>query len=141
MKRTDRVVLVDDNEMDNYFHDWVIKQAGFTGEIVVYETGALAVAGINQIDLSKKTVILLDINMPGMSGFDVALALSPLLADKPTFSVVMLTSSNAEEDRKRASEIPIIKGFLTKPLTEASFRGLVESIDWTTAPPTVRAGD
>ena len=137
MERTDRVILIDDNEDDNFFHDWAIKQAGFQGEILVFQTGELALAGISQLDLSKNTVIFLDINMPGMSGFQVAEALGPLLADKPSFSVVMLTSSNAEGDRKRANSIPLINGFLTKPLTEVSFRGLVESIDWTALPPSL----
>jgi CheY-like chemotaxis protein len=138
MERTGRVVLIDDNEMDNFFHDWVIKQAGFLGEIVVYQSGEMAVEQIKQIDLSVPTVIFLDINMPGMDGFDVAEAIAPLIAGRPNISVTMLTSSEAEEDRRRADAIPVIKGFITKPLTEEIFRALLKSIDWATSPASIR---
>ena len=40
-----RFILVDDNEADNVYHEIMIRRAGFTGEVRVFESGAEALAG------------------------------------------------------------------------------------------------
>jgi len=47
----------------------------------------------------------------------VAERVTPWLASKPVAILMMLTSSSSEADRRRAREIPVIRGFITKPLT------------------------
>ena len=54
--------------------------------------------------------------MPGLDGFEVAEQATPLLANKPAVMLLMLTSSGSPADRERAASLPMIKGYLTKPL-------------------------
>lgn len=116
----EKILLIDDNEADNVFHEIVLREAGFTGEVQVFElaTEALKVLS-NSPDAPGTRLILLDINMPGMDGWQFAEAATLVLAGHSTVIVVMLTSSANDDDRRRAREIKIISGFLTKPLTEA----------------------
>ena len=81
-----RVVLVDDSENDNFFHEIALRKAGFGGEIRVFEGGEGALEFLLQDQIAVSTVVFLDINMPGMNGFDVARALGARLRPKAAFA-------------------------------------------------------
>lgn len=120
-----RFILIDDNEADNVFHEIMIRRAGFTGDILIFETGIDALAFLQSDDLLQPTGIFLDINMPLMDGFEFARQATPLLSGKPTVVLVMLTSSGSPHDRQRVSELPVIHGFVTKPLTVDMVRDML----------------
>lgn len=126
MSAARRVLLVDDNESDNVFHEIMLRKAGFDGEVIAFETGVDALAFLRSDPLEVPTFIFLDINMPMMNGFEVAQEAEPLIAGKPTVILVMLTSSGSPLDRERAAAIPVIRGFLTKPLTVEEARRLLQ---------------
>ena len=120
-----RVVLIDDNETDNFFHRIALQKAGFTGEVLAYERPAEGLAFLLEDQIAVPTCVLLDINMPVLSGFDVAQALSEGLRPQAAFKLLMLTSSNWTDDRRRAEAIALIEGFLVKPLDAATARTLL----------------
>lgn len=112
-----RIALVDDNGLDNRFHGIVLKKAGFRGELVVFETGEDAITYMASAAAKPIDLMLLDINLPGANGFEVAEKIGDLAARRPAVVVVMLTSSPDPEDVNRARRIPIVRDYLTKPLT------------------------
>ena len=114
-----RIILIDDSEADNLFHQIMIRRAGFEGEIQMFENSVEALEYLRADTESKPTCILLDINMPVLNGFELAEKATPLLKGKPTMVVVMLTSSHSPEDQARAQGIDIIQGYVSKPLTVA----------------------
>jgi len=114
-----RIVLIDDNDADNEFHEIMIRKAGFVGEVVVIDNPLRVEVYLSNADLNVPTYIFLDINMPMMDGFQVAAQITPMLLDHPTMVVMMLTSSSSQKDRDQATQIGIIKGFVTKPLTDS----------------------
>jgi CheY-like chemotaxis protein len=116
MSRYERFILIDDNEADNVYHEIMIERAGFTGEVRVFYSGEEALAFFRSDGMHVPTCIFLDINMPGLDGFEVAEQATPLLADKPSVVLMMLTSSGSPADRARAATLPIISGYVTKPL-------------------------
>lgn len=120
-----RIILVDDNDSDNLYHSIIIKRAGFTGELLVFETGPDALAFLRAADLKVPTLVFLDINMPRMDGFEMATEAEPLIRDSATIIIVMLTSSGSPHDKERAEQMPVIRGFMTKPLTVESTQALL----------------
>lgn len=122
----DRIALVDDNPVDNEYHTIVLRKAGFRGELLAFETGEEALKFFDGPDVPEVTLLLLDINLPGANGFEVAQALMSKATRLPQLLVVMLTSSPDPEDLARARAIPIVRDYLTKPLTLPSLIELGE---------------
>ena len=125
MTGIERIILIDDNESDNVFHEIIIKAAGFAGELLVFDGGVKALDYLQTADLERPTCVFLDINMPGMDGFEVARRATPLLQGKRAVVLLMLTSSASPQDRERAAAISIIQGYRTKPLTVDDVRELL----------------
>jgi CheY-like chemotaxis protein len=116
----ERIMLVDDNEADNVYHELILRAAGFTGDLWIHETGEAALEQLRGAGMRAPCLILLDINMPGMDGFEFAAAAAPLLKRHPALIVVMLTSSSSPEDYSRAIEMEQVSSYLIKPLTVSS---------------------
>ena len=120
-----RIILIDDSENDNFFHEMALRRAGFGGEIVIFESGERALDFLLQDQVSVPTIVFLDINMPGMNGFDVARALNDRLHPQAELQLNMLTSSAWSVDQATAESIGLIQHYLVKPLTAEMAAGLV----------------
>ena len=126
MTSIQRFILVDDNEADNVYHEIMIRRAGFSGEVLSYMSGIEALDFLQSDGLELPTCIFLDVNMPLMSGFEVAEAAASMLEDRPGLVLVMLSSSSAPADIARARSTPVIRGYVTKPLSVDRIRALLE---------------
>ena len=122
-----RIFLIDDNEMDNVFHEVILRRSGFTGEVLVFEDAQQALDYLQADETHAPTLIFLDLNMPRMDGFKFASKAEVLLqrALSATTAIVMLSSSSAGPDREKAAGISAISGFIVKPLIEQQARELI----------------
>lgn len=120
-----RILLVDDNEADNVYHEIMLRRAGFSGDVVICESGEAALEYLRTHTDALPELVLLDINMPGMDGFEFAQSATQYLLGGDTATIVMLTSSASETDRRRAQELPVIRGYIIKPLTERTATDLL----------------
>jgi CheY-like chemotaxis protein len=122
-----RVLLVDDNDADNEFHEIMLRRAGFTGKTVVCDSAEAALETLSaQVSQPVRTLLLLDINMPRMDGFEFLAAAADLLSAHKSIVVVMLTSSAMDSDKLHAEDFPIIREYMVKPLLEKSARFLLQ---------------
>lgn len=122
---THRVMLIDDSEADLLFTTIMLERSGEDYEVVAYESPRAALLdlerGVRAVDL-----ILLDINMPGMNGFEFLEAYERLrVGQRARAVVVMLTSSPDATDRERARAFASVRGYVTKPIDQASAQSLV----------------
>jgi len=126
-------MLVDDDETSNFLTQLVIEEMNLASEIIVKVDGASALKFLRENYLANGCVIeggcpdliLMDINMPIMSGLEVLEELQKIGAD-PLLrtSVVMLTSSVASKDVQVATRLGV-KAYLDKPLTEEKIHALM----------------
>ncbi len=125
MKKLPYILLIDDNDADNEFHKMEIEASGVAEKIKILKTGMDAIEYLLQCkkqgsDVKLPDLIFLDINMPGMNGFEFleeARCLNVLPFDK--VAVVMLSGTLNYADKMRAAkEFPDeIRDFCIKPLT------------------------
>jgi CheY-like chemotaxis protein len=122
----DIVMLIDDNEIDNFINEQIIKGCLFSENVFVNTSTTSAIEFLKNISISKLMreghlphYIFLDINMPLLDGFQFIEEFQKL--DKEITSaikIVMLTSSINPVDIEKSKQYGSVVKFLHKPLTE-----------------------
>lgn len=115
------VLLIDDNDIDNYISNHVIESTNLAKKITAKSSAMDALTYLKSIEQAGENfpdIIFLDIRMPKMDGFDFLEKFNefPKSLTK-TCNVIMLTSSLHPDDKVRARQNPMVKNFLNKPLT------------------------
>ncbi len=122
------LLLVDDDPTTNFFNRHLIGKMELFDQIHEAANGQIALEKIAELHDKGEApdMILLDINMPIMNGFEF-LDRYTVLDDKIKSSVVvcMLTTSLAKEDLERSKEYAILDDYIDKPLYEAKMRELI----------------
>jgi len=112
------VMLIDDNEADNFLHEVAIREADCADDIVVFDMAEEALESLEKGAVSPE-VVFLDLNMPGMDGWEFLEVYRRLPKDRRKAVVIMmLTASSNPKDRERAVEQYEVTGFSNKPLTK-----------------------
>lgn len=126
IEKLDCVLLIDDDDATNFYHTIILEEVFVEGHIQSVRSASegldfLLCKGI-YAKCPQPGIIFLDINMPGMNGWDFLNKYNELSKDIHDRSiVVMLTTSVNPDDKERAARIPIVKEFVPKPLTPEVF--------------------
>ncbi len=112
-------MLIDDNEDDQMVYRRIIKRSGLVENFHQCFMAEDALTFLRDPACPSIDAILLDINMPGMNGFQFLEAATNEFGDNfAKVAVVMLTTSLLEHDKHRASQYAIVKDYLNKPLEQ-----------------------
>ena len=116
-----RILVVDDTAANVRLLEQVLLLAGY--EVVTASSGA---EGIAKVVSAQPDLVLLDVVMPGMSGYEVCRALraSPATALLP---VVMVTALDPETERVKGIEAGA-DDFLSKPINQPELLARVKSL-------------
>ena len=130
MNKSLNLMILDDDSICNFINTRIAETSGFFKEIRSMFNGSDALQNLDQV--SKGTaqapdIILLDINMPVMNGFDFIDRLQSMdLPNKEKVSIVILTSSDNIKDKKNAESAGITH-YLQKPLTLKDLQSVIYS--------------
>lgn len=123
------IMLIDDNKVDNFFHQRVIKKYDASIQVIIKESGEEALAYLTGSREEDPDIIFLDINMPGMNGWEFIEAYKKLDSEIHNSNiVVMLTTSGNPDDQSIASTYGMISEFRTKPLTIPMLEEVISKI-------------
>lgn len=123
-KPVDLVMLVDDNETDNFISKRIIEITQFSKRVEVKNSGKAALEYIKENEKNPENIpslIFLDINMPIVDGFVFLYEFekfSELVRNK--CKVIILSSSDNKRDIDKIINNNHVIKFITKPLTEVS---------------------
>ena len=124
------ILLIDDNPDDNFIHERVIRKNNVAENVVAKQTGWEA---IDYLKANRKNnhlppdLIFLDINMPGMNGWEFLNEYEKLdEMSKSRAIVVMLTTSENPDDMQKAKAMNLASDFKTKPLTREMLKEIIE---------------
>ncbi len=114
-----RILLIEDNEQNRYLATFLMQARGW--DMVHAEDGPTGIALATQV---KPVIILLDIQLPGMDGYEVAQTLrkDAALASIP---IVAVTSYAMPGDRERCLASGC-NGYIEKPIDPTTFGEEVE---------------
>ncbi len=123
--RFSTVMLIDDNEMDNFINQKIIEANGFAEKIYTNTNGLSAIEFLKNIYVKKEMldkmipdVVFVDLNMPILNGFQFIEKFYELptpIVEKS--KIVILTSSLNAADKDIARRLNPEIVFLNKPLT------------------------
>ena len=108
-----RVLLAEDNEMNQLIAQAILTESGL--DVVIANNGEEAVNMMQEAPAGTYHIILMDIQMPVMDGYEAARMIRALDdKDKANIPIVAVTANAFEEDRKLALEAGM-NGHLAKP--------------------------
>jgi CheY-like chemotaxis protein len=121
------VMLVDDCDVDRYIVQRLLRSVNSAIEILEMCGVAEATEWLqaNPIPDDTRLLILLDLNMPGMNGFDFLDAMRQLRGSRKDLArcdVKILSSSRHPDDVQRTQSYPFVSNHMTKMPDAAQLR-------------------
>ena len=108
-----KILLAEDNEMNQMIAYAILTEAGF--EVEIANNGEEAVNMMKEAPANTYDIVLMDIQMPIMDGYEAARLIRALEdKDKANIPIIAVTANAFEEDRKLALEFGM-NGHLAKP--------------------------
>lgn len=119
MNDTKKIMLVDDDCMFILIHRRMLELSGITAEIQTASSGKEALELLLESEKAKDAlpdVILLDLTMPGMDGFEFLANLEKLhIPEADKMKIIIVTSSADPRDKARLTRFKI-ENYLQKPV-------------------------
>lgn len=129
------ILLIDDDQATNFVNKLIIEHAEVDCEIVACESAEEGLDYLSckgnyaaETDYPQPGIIFLDINMPGMNGWEFLDHYEKLPEEqKARIVVAMLTTSLNPDDEKSGNEREEVCSFMHKPLKEEMLFDIIES--------------
>ena len=131
MKGQRPILLVEDDEVDVLTVKRALRDLKVENELILAGNGEEAIAHLRDPAKPRPALILLDLNMPRMNGFEFLRAAreSDLIESIP---VVVLTTSRQDQDIFEGFKLNVA-GYMVKPVDYRKFVEMMQAIDlyWT----------
>lgn len=122
------IMLVDDHELTNTIHQALLRNFFASDSISVHSNPDSALQWLEKVRRrggSLPDLILLDIEMPGMTGWEL---LEELQNRRIPVKVCMLSSSISPEDIERKNEFEEVLDYISKPLAQDHIPRLMDMV-------------
>lgn len=123
------VLLIDDDVNTNLFNQLILQKTGMVENIITHQSALDALEYLKS-NPENIDLILLDINMPKMNGWQFLKEYECLhLENKKNTAIIMLTSSINEKDKQKAMFHQELKAFLKKPILTSKLNEILYLFD------------
>ena len=120
------ILLVEDNELNQEIAMEILKEAGF--EVDVADDGAVAVEKMKAAKPGRYDLILMDIQMPILNGYDATRQIRGLERKEIAGIPIIAMSANAFEEDKQAALEAGMNGHIAKPIDVGMLMAALEEI-------------
>ncbi|MEQ8690507.1 MAG: response regulator [Pseudomonadales bacterium] len=116
-----KILLVEDSPGDMLLARKAVKQLSSEVSLLIAATGKDA---LRQVEAYGPDLVLLDLNLPDISGFEV---LTYMQSQYPDISVFVLSTSRNPKDIERASELGV-SGYQSKPRSYQDYAAFIAQL-------------
>lgn len=111
------LMVIDDDEIIWVLIKDMLQDLDLVGKLSTFSDGDAALAYLQNLSDTPPPLIVLDLNLPFMNGFEFLAAYADTLYPRfPDTKIYILTTSVRENDRQQTLKYPFVRNFLTKPL-------------------------
>jgi len=125
-------IIIDDSRLDCFIAEKIIQNSGTYSSIKTYMDASQAYEAIKNGDIGDDsiiTIIILDIQMPVMNGFQFVEVFEMLPKEiQSKFVIFLFSSSINENDKNRLGNYPSIIRFYSKPISKDTVAQIIEQI-------------
>ena len=112
--KTGRILLAEDNELNQEIAMAILEDSGFTVEVA--GNGKIAVEKLEASEVGYYQLVLMDVQMPVMNGYEATKAIRSLKnQDLATIPIIAMTANAFEEDKQEAIRCGM-NGHIAKPI-------------------------
>lgn len=125
------LLVIDDDDINIFIISKIVEKTGFDVDLCAKHNGQLAIDYIKELvenDQPLPQLVLVDINMPILNGWEFIEAFETLKLDEPN-DMYMLSSSVYENDIEKAKSYKSVKGFISKPLSIDRLKELLSAVN------------
>ncbi len=120
MEKIKLLLFIDDDFATNFYHKIIVRDSGLVEKYLFFASANEALIYFKEQqalgNMEKPDAIFLDINMPGINGWEFLDLYAKSDNDKSPIYIMLTTSLN-QEDQQRAELNPLVRGLKNKPLT------------------------
>ncbi|REE25417.1 response regulator receiver domain-containing protein [Winogradskyella pacifica] len=130
MRKIDLACIVEDDPMHLFITKKYMELSGFVEKILVCKNGKEAYDTLKAMFLNSEKlpqIIFLDLNMPIWDGWQFLDEFTKIPIEQKVI-IYILTSSNSEEDIKRAEQYSLKSNYLIKPINQGQLKSVLEEL-------------
>lgn len=106
------IIIIDDEPGILFLHELMLTESNISNQLYSFYN---PIEGLDTVSENKYVLVLLDINMPLMNGWEIRKKLDELkIADQ--VNVIMATSSIQKSDKEKSQKYNTVKMYLEKPI-------------------------
>ncbi|MFZ5515119.1 MAG: response regulator [Candidatus Zhuqueibacterota bacterium] len=126
MLNANPILLVEDDQVDVLTVKRAIKELNIPNDLVTVQNGVEALNYLRGTKISRYCLVLLDLDMPKMTGLEF---LQAIKADQThqNVPVIVLTSSSSEQDKQDCFRLSVA-GYFIKPVKYSDFVTLLQTV-------------
>ena len=120
LRKLDSVLLIDDDDVVNTLNSIILRKSGLVENIQSVMSGSegLSTLSVCEKDNCWPSLIFVDINMPGMNGWEfIELFKEKFSALKKKSMICLLSSSLDPRDKEKADKSDLVDFYFSKPLS------------------------
>ena len=111
-----KVIIIDDDDIMVFLQRKLFQRCGLAKDPISFKAATGAIEFLKKEEINQHFLILLDINMPGMNGWQFLDILKEMKISKNVF-VIMVTSSIDCYDKEKAGTYSNVIDFMEKPVS------------------------
>jgi CheY-like chemotaxis protein len=111
-----KVIIIDDDDIMVFLQRKLFHKSGLAKDPITFKAATAAIEFLKNEEINQHFLILLDINMPGMNGWQFLDILKKMEISKNVY-VVMVTSSIDGYDKEKAGTYSNVIDFMEKPIS------------------------
>ncbi|MEM6318263.1 MAG: response regulator [Bacteroidota bacterium] len=131
MEKINLLVFIDDDYATNFYNKIIVRDSGLVNNFLFFSSAEEALTHFQEQEASgnptKHDAIFLDINMPGIDGWEFLDRYASFSSQKAPIYIMLTTSLNSE-DLEKAELNSLVRGLKNKPLTMEHIKELQKDL-------------